>query len=139
MEEAVSDRFGKEIMLAAIGVALLLSAFGAFKLKLRNGIYRRYMPEELGLVVASVLVGLVAVVSRPGVVASTLLGLEIVALATLVWYLTSGSRFPRGELSVREGQRFPRLRLVDSTGEPFDSRSLLGETAALYLFYRGDW
>ena len=126
-------------MLVVLGVALLFAVIGVFELKRRNGIYRRYMPEELGLTAASALAGLAGAISEPAVVSLSLLGLELVALTLLVWYLASGSRFPRRELSVREGERFPRLQLVDSRGALFDSRSLEGKTAALYLFYRGDW
>ena len=56
----------------------------------------------------------------------------------LVWYMTRGARFSRGEISLGVGDRFPSFSLRDSHGELFDSASLDGKTA-LILFYRGPW
>lgn len=48
-------------------------------------------------------------------------------------------RLDRGPLAVNVGDRFPDFTLMTSIREPFSPRDLRGRTAALYVFYRGDW
>jgi hypothetical protein len=44
-----------------------------------------------------------------------------------------------GEIAVRVGEPFPDFRLQTSTKEWFSPSQLKGQSAALYIFYRGDW
>ena len=48
-------------------------------------------------------------------------------------------RLERAQLAVDVGDRFPDFTLSTSEGESFSPRDLRGKTAALYIFYRGDW
>ena len=125
-------------MLAISGFLLLFVSWGVFQWSLGRGSYRRYPHEQFVLVGASVLIGLSTVIDRASVLHVSLFAIELVAFAMLVWYMTRGARFSRGEISLRAGDRFPSFSLPDSHGELFDSASLDGKTA-LILFYRGPW
>jgi predicted membrane channel-forming protein YqfA (hemolysin III family) len=48
-------------------------------------------------------------------------------------------RLYRPPLAVKVGDRFPDFTLTTSTRESFSPSDLRGKTAALYVFYRGDW
>lgn len=56
-----------------------------------------------------------------------------------VGYTAAFSRLSHGELAVHPGDAFPDFTLRSSTNEPFSSSQLKGQSAALYVFYRGDW
>jgi peptidoglycan/LPS O-acetylase OafA/YrhL len=68
------------------------------------------------------------------VVALTSALLALFAVVTI--YLPQLDRAP---LAVSVGDRFPDFTLTTSAREPFSPRDLRGKTAALYIFYRGDW
>ncbi len=124
-------------MLAAAGISLLFLSAALFALRLRRGIYSRYPFEQFFLVGAAFVLGLLAAIANPGPVTLVLLGIEALALALVFRYLGIGARFPSERATVKAGERFPDFVLPDSEGGSFPSRSLLGTSAALYLFYRG--
>ncbi|HXV64994.1 MAG TPA: hypothetical protein VEK15_30145 [Vicinamibacteria bacterium] len=126
-------------MLAIAGALSLAAAVAVHQFNLRRGVYHRIPYESILLVGVSVLFGLAAVVRDGGMVALVLFAIELAASSALVVYLFAGARFPRSELSVRVGDKLPRFELTDSTGRRFDSATLEGKSAALYLFYRGNW
>lgn len=62
------------------------------------------------------------------------------AIGAMTFYLHSvRSHTESAELSIAIGDTFPDVVLPTSTGFEFSSAQLRGRTAALYLFYRGDW
>jgi hypothetical protein len=124
-------------VLAAAGLFLLALSAASFFFRLRRGFYSRYPYEQYLFVGAAFLLGLVAAIRSPGAVTLTILAVEFAALAFVVRYLGIGARFPAGEPNVKAGDHFPDFVLPDSEGGSFDSRSVLGTSAALYLFYRG--
>jgi hypothetical protein len=124
-------------MLAAAGVFVLGLSAALFALRLRRGVYSRYPFEQFFLVGAAFVLGLLATMANPGPVSLVLLAVEAGALALVVRYLGIGARFPSEEASVKAGERFPEFVLPDSEGGTFQSQSLLGSSAALYIFYRG--
>jgi len=124
-------------MLAAAGVLFLVLSAAAFAFRLRRGVYSRYPYEQFLLIGAAFVLGLLAAIADPGAVTLALVAVEIGALALVVRYLGIGARFPWNEVNVRAGERFPEVALPHSERGTFDSRSLLGSSAALYIFYRG--
>jgi len=124
-------------MLAATGVFCLILSAALFAFRLRRGMYSRYPFEQFVLIGAASVFGLLAAIANPGPIPLVLLAVELGALALVVRYLGVGARFPSDEASVKPGERFPELMLPDSEGESFHSRSLLGSSAVLYIFYRG--
>jgi hypothetical protein len=126
-------------MVAIAALLLLASGLFVFFWTVRRGVYRRYPYELFVLAGASALVGLFAALESPGPVSVALAAVEGIALALLVAYVVKGARFSRGDVAVKVGDRFPAFRLPDSEGGAFESASMVGKSAALYLFYRGDW
>jgi hypothetical protein len=124
-------------MLAAAGVFFLALSAALFALRLRRGVYSRYPFEQFFLVGAAFVLGLLAAIANPGPLTLVLLGVEAAALALVVRYLGIGARFPSERASIKRGERFPEFALPDSEGGTFQSRAILGNSAALYLFYRG--
>ncbi|MGH9318724.1 MAG: hypothetical protein ACRD21_27440 [Vicinamibacteria bacterium] len=124
-------------MLATVGILFLGVSAARFFWTLRRGVYRRYPYEQFALVGTAAVLGLLAVLERPGIVSGALFLLELGALVIVIRYFGFGVRFPRGEIGVNVGDRFPDFTLPDSDGHTFDSRSLLGSSTALYLFFRG--
>jgi len=72
---------------------------------------------------------------RKGAVVA-LTGTLLVLLVAYTGYLAN---LDRGQLAVNVGDRFPDFAVTTSLKEPFSPRDLRGKTAALYIFYRGDW
>jgi len=124
-------------MLAAAGILFLALSAVVFLFRLRRGIYSRYPYEQFLLIGAAVVLGLLAAIASPGPITLVLLAIELVALALVVRYLGIGARFPSHEAGVKTGERFPEFVLPHSDGGNFHSQSLLGSSAALYIFYRG--
>jgi len=59
--------------------------------------------------------------------------------ALFVVYTLVLSRIDPGQLAVHPGDSFPEFTLPTSTGGTFSPSQLVGRSAALYVFYRGDW
>lgn len=62
--------------------------------------------------------------------------------ALLVLFVAATAYLPqleRAPLAVSVGDPFPDFALTTSERESFSPRDLRGKTAALYVFYRGDW
>jgi cytochrome oxidase Cu insertion factor (SCO1/SenC/PrrC family) len=126
-------------MLSTLTVLFFASAVGVFFWTLRSRGFRRYPWEIFVLLGIAVSLGVLAAMARPSLLNWLLLAIAIVALAAALLYLGRGARFARGSVSLKAGERLPSFTLPDSTGELFHSDELEGKTAALYLFYRGDW
>lgn len=63
-----------------------------------------------------------------------------VVLGVAVFYPHSvKTRTSTAELAIVVGDTFPAVTLPTSNGTVFSSVALRGRSAALYLFYRGDW
>lgn len=116
------------LLVAAIAVYVLVPAFL---------IYWQYPWPTYGLLAASL--GC-AVASRSRSTARRLT-IGITSLTTLLFlgYTLFLSQLDRPRLALEVGDRFPTFSLATSTGETFYSADLVGHTAALYIFYRGDW
>lgn len=126
-------------MLSVLGILFVALAVGVFFWTLRNRSFRRYPWEIFVLLGVAISLGALAAAERPSLLNGLLLLVELGALAASLLYLGLGARFPRSKVRVGAGERLPRFSLPDSTGKLFHSEDLEGKTAALYLFYRGDW
>ena len=62
----------------------------------------------------------------------------LVAALFVLWTVVL-SQLGRGQLAVRPGDPFPEFTLQTSAKKPFSPSQLKGQSAALYVFYRGDW
>jgi cytochrome oxidase Cu insertion factor (SCO1/SenC/PrrC family) len=126
-------------MLSMLGISFFTTAAAVYYWTLRRRGFRRYPAEIFVLLGIAVVFGALGTADRPSLLTGLLLCFELVALVAAILYLGVGARFPRSRVSVSPGERLPRFTLPDSTGRPFRSKDLEGKSAALYLFYRGDW
>jgi hypothetical protein len=56
-----------------------------------------------------------------------------------IYWTVVFSQLPDQQLSVSVGEELSPITLTDHNGNKFNSTDLKGKSAALYLFYRGDW
>lgn len=100
-------------------------------------LYWRYPWPVYGLLAAAVLV---ASRSRGRRWARwSVTGLAALLLGLFVTYSVSLSYLGEHRLAVAPGDRFPDFELRTSTNETFSPADLRGKSAALFVFYRGDW
>ncbi len=96
-------------------------------------IHSTYPLPAYGLLVAAV----VAAVSSKcrGILRTATIVLTSLVSALFFAHTVAQGNLPRGELAVHPGDPFPEFTLLTSTREPFSP----SKSAALYIFYRGDW
>ena len=84
-------------------------------------------------------VGAAVASRRHGWLRAITIGFTSLITVLFLLYALIFSRLSHGELTVRPGDAFPDFTLQTSTKEPFSPSQLKGQSAALYVFYRGDW
>lgn len=67
------------------------------------------------------------------------LGVELLLVGGLSFYMLAGSFLPESELRVAVGDSFPGYALVDQDGRSHSLEAGEPRKPALYVFYRGDW
>jgi hypothetical protein len=103
------------------------------------GIYRLYPLESYGLMTLAVWLAWRTARRRGGWWRYGVCGLTSFMLVIFTYWTAIFSQLPEQKLPVTVGQPFIPIVLTDHQDSPFDSTSLVGNTAALYLFYRGNW
>jgi hypothetical protein len=66
-------------------------------------------------------------------------GLNSVMLVMFVYWTLLFSQIPEQKIPFAVGKPFTPITLTNHNGSLFNSANLTGKSAALYLFYRGDW
>jgi hypothetical protein len=122
---------------ALAGFSLLIGAAASFFFRMKHGLYSRYPVEQFLFVGGAFVLGILGALRDPGLLSLAFLAVEIGAFTVVVVYFGFGFRFPRDAGGMKVSDRFPDFVLPDSEGRSFDSRRLLGSSAALYVFYRG--
>jgi hypothetical protein len=84
-------------------------------------------------------VGAAVASKRRGLLRTLTIGVTSLVAILFFAYTLVLSNLPRGQLAVHPGDRFPDFTLLTSTRESFSPSQLTGQSAALYVFYRGDW
>ncbi len=118
-------------------LALLIGAFVLYTQVPALLIYWKYPWPVYLLLIASAAVALRS--RRRGALRFVTFGLTGLLTVLFFLYTLSFSQLQRGSLAVEVGARFPNFTLETSTRERFSSAELAGKSAALYIFYRGDW
>ena len=127
------------IMLSLLALLLLIAGVATYRMTLKAGVYRR-IPYELYLLLGgSAGLGVYGWVQAPSWPTGALAVIACLAIGFLLWYVHFGSLFPRSELKIKVGDRFPGFSLPNSKGDVVTPDDLIGQSSALYLFYRGDW
>lgn len=119
-----------------LAIALLVAGVLAYVLSPSLLLYATHPLPVYALLLAALLAAWRAGAARGrlAVVVATVLA------ATAIFYVHSvRSRTPAPALHVAAGDAFPDLTLPTSTGATFSASDLRGRSAALFLFYRGDW
>ncbi len=120
-----------------LSVALALGAIALYVLTPALLIYASYPWPVYALFIASVVLAVAS--RRAGVLRYvTIAGTGIVTVSFFVVTLFV-TRLDHGQLAVRAGEAFPDFTLPTSTQATFSPAQLKGHSAALYIFYRGDW
>jgi len=118
---------------------LVLGGIGLYLFLLRLGIYRLYPVETYAAMGVGVWLALTAARSDGGWWRYTVTGLHGLLLVFILYWTLSYSKLPRVSLGVSVGEELPEIALTDADEVSFSSHELKGKTAALYIFYRGDW
>ena len=120
-----------------LSLALLVGAFALYVYVPALLIYWTYpwpvYATMLGAVAAAV------ASRRTGKLRWMTIGFGGLVTVLFLTYTLALSRLSHGELAVRPGDAFPDFTLQTSTKEQFSPSQLKGWSAALYVFYRGDW
>jgi len=103
------------------------------------GIYRLYPVESYGVMALAVWLAWRTARRAGGWWRYGVCGLTGFMLALFIYWTAFFSQLPEQKLPVTVGKPFIPIVLTDHQDSPFDSTSLVGKNAALYLFYRGDW
>ena len=125
-------------MLALSLIVMLAGPVLYFVLTLA-GIYRLYPVESYGVMALAVWLAWRTARRAGGWWRYGVCGLTGFMLALFIYWTAFFSQLPEQKLPVTVGKPFIPIVLTDHQDSPFDSTSLVGKNAALYLFYRGDW
>ena len=120
-----------------LSIAVAVAAIAVYALTPALLIYWHYPWPIYAALLGSV--ALAAASRRRGLVRWTTIavtGLVTVGFATMTLV---ASRLDRGQLALRPGDPFPEFTLTTSTRQSFSPSQLKNTSAALYIFYRGDW
>ena len=103
------------------------------------GIYRLYPVESYGVMALAVWLAWRTARRAGGWWRYGVCGLTSFMLVIFIYWTAFFSQLPEQKLPVSIGQPFIPIVLTDHNDRPFNSTSLVGQNAALYLFYRGNW
>ena len=120
-----------------LSLALLVAAFVLYFEVPALLIYWDYPWPVYALLLAAV--GLAVGSRRRGALRYATIGLTGLLTGLFLFETVVVSKLHRQRLAVEAGDRFPDFTLQTSTNEPFSPAQLAGKSAALYIFYRGDW
>jgi hypothetical protein len=126
-------------MMLVLSLILMLSGPVLYFMLSFAGIYRLYPLESYGLMAVAVWLAWRTARRRGGWWRYGVCGLTSFMLVIFIYWTAIFSQLPDQKLPVTVGQPFIPIVLTDHQGSPFDSASLVGNTVALYLFYRGNW
>ena len=120
----------------ALAIALTLGAVLVYVLSPSLLIYSTHPLPVYALLAAA----LAALTRAPQAKARIAVGMLALLLGGGIFYIHSVlSQIPLTPLNLSVGDAFPEVTLPTSTGTNFASAEIRGRSAALYLFYRGDW
>jgi len=124
---------------AFVSLVTAAGGLGLYFLLLHFGIYRRYPVETYLLLGIAALLAWRAARGRGGFWLWSVAAIQGGFLVFFLGWTLVYSRIPLQELPVKPGDAMLDFVLPDQDGSSFSSAALRGKTAALYIFYRGDW
>lgn len=120
-----------------LSLALLVGAFALYVCVPALLIYWTYPWPVYAIMLGAVAAALAS--RRAGKLRWATIGLSALITVLFLAYTLALSHLSHGELTVRPGDAFPDFTLQTSMKEQFSPSQLKGQSAALYVFYRGDW
>jgi len=117
--------------------AALVGAVALYALAPSLRIHMSYPWPVYALLVSAI--GVAVASRRRGWLRGVTIGAISVVAVMFSYYTLVYSDLDGRRLAVDVGDRFPEFTLETSTGERFSSSETIGKSAALYVFYRGDW
>ncbi len=103
------------------------------------GFYRLYPLESYALMVIAIWLAWRAARRKGGWWRYASCGFVSLLSVLFLYWTAVFSQLPDQQLSVSVGRELFPITLTDHNGNKFHSQELKGKSAALYLFYRGDW
>ena len=103
------------------------------------GFYRLYPIESFVLMVIAIWLAWTAARRKGGWWRYAACGLVSLLSVLFVYWTVFFSQLPDQQLSVSVDEELFPITLKDHNGNQFNSPDLRGKSAALYLFYRGEW
>lgn len=122
-----------------LSVILVFGGLGLYFLLLWLGIYRLHPIETYAAMASGTALAFFNAFRHRGWWRYATAAALLLLTASIGYWTLVLSRTPRNSLAVRVGDAMPSFSLPDQDGVEFSSASREGVTAALYLFYRGDW
>ena len=126
-------------MKIVLSLVLMLAGWVLYFALTFSGIYRLYPLESYALMVLAIWLAWGAARGKGGWWRHAICGFIIFISALFIYWTVAFSQLPDQKLSVAVGEEFMPIILTDQDGQKFHSPDLVGKSAALYLFYRGDW
>ena len=123
------------MLLLALG--LLGGAIALYMLLPGLLIHSTYPIPVYALMLASI--GVAVSSRRRGILRWLTIGVSGIVTGVFLVATLVASQLHRGALSVHPGDPFPDFTVLTSTHQSFSPSQLNGRSAALYIFYRGDW
>ena len=114
------------------GPALYFALFSA-------GIYRLYPMESYALMALAVGLSWRTARRAGGWWRYGAFGFNSIMLVMFMYWTILFSQMPEQKIPLVIGKPFTPITLTDHNGNLFNSANLIDKSAALYLFYRGDW
>ena len=126
-------------MKIVLSLILMLAGWVLYFALTFAGLYRLYPLESYALMALAIWLAYRVARRKGGWWRYAICGFIIFISSLFVYWTMVFSQLPDQQLSVAVGEEFIPITLTDQEGNNFHSPALVGKSAALYLFYRGDW
>ena len=126
-------------MISALSLIFMFSGLALYFVLTFAGIYRLYPIESYVLMAVAIGLAWRTARSKRGWWRYSVCGFNSVMLVMFIYWTMFFSQLPEQKIPVVVGKPIIPITLTDHNGNLFNSANLIGKSAALYLFYRGDW
>ena len=126
-------------MISALSLIFMFAGLALYFVLTFAGIYRLYPMESYVLMAVAIGLAWRTARSKRGWWRYSVCGFNSVMLVMFIYWTMFFSQLPEQKIPVVVSKPFIPITLTDHNGNLFNSANLIGKSAALYLFYRGDW
>ena len=126
-------------MISALSLIFMFAGLTLYFALSFAGIYRLYPMESYVLMAVAIGLAWRTARNKRGWWRYSICGFNSVMLVMFIYWTMFFSQLPEQKIPVVVGEPFIPITLTDHNDNLFNSTNLIGKSAALYLFYRGDW